>query len=270
MRFHVLKSSALFLVLAPVVSNAATSTTTVSSTFYVTPTGVSPGGSTTNGKFSYLGGSAATADVGPSFVVEEFSGSAILSSLDAANGTPATPVSSLSGVTLNLYDGNEPPPQYSQYATSVAGGIAFEFANASVPLSLQAASPTFDTTAAGGAGGLDTQLGSLASLGTANYVPAVNDTNLAYALSGTTGYTDLLNAINSGSNFYIAVEATSTTTTAAFGGQYGSAYGPTSQNGFAATPTITVSGAVPEPASLGLLGMSGLFLLGRRRQVVSV
>jgi hypothetical protein len=167
---------------------------------------------------------------------------------------------------LNLYDGNEPPPQYSQSATSVAGGIAFYYANATVPLSLQAASPTFDTTSAGGAGGLDTQLGSLDSLGTANYVPTTNDTNLAYALSGTAGYNDLLNAIDTGSNFYIAVDATSTTTTAAFGGQYGSLYGPSSTNGFAATPTITVSASVPEPASLGLLATTGLMLLGRRRR----
>jgi hypothetical protein len=130
----------------------------------------------------------------------------------------------------------------------------------------------FDTSAAGGAGGLDTQLGALDSLGTATFTPTADNTNLAFALSGSAGYSDLLNAINSGSNFYIAVEATTPTASAEFGGQYGDTYYAGSSNplnsALAYTPSLTVS--VPEPTSLGILAASGLFLLGRRRRTASV
>jgi hypothetical protein len=265
-----MQATALMAVLSPMVANAMfSSTTEITADYNVTKTGVLNNASNLfAAKYSIVGGSAATASYDPAFTVEQFSGSAILAALDAAAGTPGAPITGLNSVTLNLYDGDEPPPQYIQYSTSVAGGLAFQFASSAAGLTQGASTPVFDTSAAGGAGGLDTQLGALDSLGTATYTPTVDNTNLAFSLSGTAGYNDILNAINSGSNFYIAVEGTTTTVAADFGGQYGDSYYASNPTGEAYTPSLTVS--VPEPASLGILATSGLFLLGRRRRTASV
>jgi hypothetical protein len=212
----------------------------------------------------FVGGNAtSTPNDDPSFVVYQENGATLLSALQSASGVPGGTVNSISSLSLNLAD----VTGYTS-ATAAAGSFVFSYAAyATTPLSLAStpyATPAYDTTQVGG---LSTQFGSTDSLGTGTYTPAAVNTVTAYPLSGSAGFSDITNAIDSGSNFYLIVSAGTSTTSAALGGYYG--YSSTIIPPANLTINATVA-AVPEPTSLGLLATSGLMLLGRRRRTASV
>jgi len=264
MRFHVLKAAGLLGLLLPVVSAEATTITSTSTTsYFVTPTGIN--GNSLQGYYDYVGGNASTGANNPSFTIYQENGATLLSSLQAASGITGGTVSSITGLNLNLADesgnglGGDP---------ETAGSLVFSYASyATTPLSFAGVpytTPAYDTTQVGG---LSNQFGSTDSLGTATYTPGTSGTVTAYPLSGSAGLSDITNAIDSGSNFYIIVSAGTSTTSAALGGYYG--YSSTIIPPANLTINATVA-AVPEPTSLGLLATSGLMLLGRRRRTASV
>jgi len=262
MRFHVLKLAGALALLSPMYSHAATTTSAFAASYYVTGSGVSSNSAL--GRFEYVGGNGLASSTNlPSFAVYQVNGASLLSSLQSASGVAGGTVTSISSLGLNLSDENN----YGG-TTPAAGSLAFYYASYSTtPLSeasVPYATPAYDGTQVGG---LSTQFGNTDPLGTATYTPTAGNTITTYPLTGSTGYADIASAIDSGSNFYLIVTAGTATTSADFGG-YSGLFGPQGQT-FLAPSNLSVSAtvsAVPEPASLGLIGTAGLMLLGRRRR----
>jgi hypothetical protein len=260
MRSHALKAAVVLVAVLPAIAGAASVTDPFSYSYSVTANGVSPEGITNTGRFVFVGGSStSTTNVDPSFAVYQVNGAAVLASLQTASGVAGGTVSSINGLSINLPD----ETTYGGNPTEVAGSLVFSYAPNTTALTVQSATPVFDSTQVGG---LSTQLGALDPLGTGTYTPVALNTYTDFPLSGTAGFTDITNAIDSGSTFYIAVAAGTSTTQADFGGYYG-------LSPYLAAANLTVNATVspvPEPASLGLLGTCGLMLLGRRRRQVAL